>query len=170
MSDAGLSYLQYLHSQWMPVEIWGSWSRFGREKAATRLEIPIAKVLTTTNHLESLNGSLKGKYLKVWQRSGHRLRFDILVYHLIYHILPHIYARHRTDLQFIKWRTERFIAAAGGGTVNPQHGNSKTTLHREPLAWFGPDQGRDSAARSIFTAHFIKPIASRRPYELWARC
>ncbi|KAI0336984.1 hypothetical protein BDW22DRAFT_1295758, partial [Trametopsis cervina] len=56
-------YLDYMISTWMPAELWASWSRYGREKAAQYLKIPLECVIPTTNHLESLNGNLKRKYV-----------------------------------------------------------------------------------------------------------
>lgn len=88
--DAVTKYLDYMASTWMSVELWSSWSRYGREKAAAQLCIPLEGVIPTTNHLESLNGNLKRKYVPQWQHSGHRLRFDLLLYHLVSHILPQI--------------------------------------------------------------------------------
>ncbi|EIW63778.1 uncharacterized protein TRAVEDRAFT_97696, partial [Trametes versicolor FP-101664 SS1] len=62
-SQAGLSYLEYLRSQWMPVPMWTGWSRRGRENAAKRMGISVDEVLPTTNHLEAFNGSLKRNHL-----------------------------------------------------------------------------------------------------------
>ncbi|KAK7686512.1 hypothetical protein QCA50_010110 [Cerrena zonata] len=165
--EAGICFLEYLMFQWMPIEIWCSWSRFGRENAATRLGIPTAKVLTTTNNLEALNGSLKRKYLDEWKRAGHRLRFDVLIYHLAKHILPHIYARRRTDLHYVQWRAQRFLFASGGDVIATQHGRGHPTKLR---TWFTPDENRDLAAQRLFAGGNIKPIPSGRQYELWARC
>jgi hypothetical protein len=76
----------------MLEDLWQSWSHYGRIQAASCLGIPIDGVLPTTNHLERFNGVFKNKYLTQWQHSGRRLHFDVLVFHLIQHILPHIFA------------------------------------------------------------------------------
>lgn len=101
-------YLDYMISTWMPNEMWASWSRYGREKAASQLGVSLEGVIPTTNHLESLNGSLKRKYVPQWQHSGHRLRFDMLLYHLTSSILPQIYAQHRMVAQYSAWKASRF--------------------------------------------------------------
>ncbi|TBU41155.1 hypothetical protein BD309DRAFT_982047 [Dichomitus squalens] len=112
--DAGLAFLTYLRSTWMPPDMWRSWSRRGREDAAKKLGVTVDDVLPTTNHLEAFNGSLKRSYIPQWQHSGRRLRFDLLIYHLVISILPQVYSRHRMLTQYQEWRTERFRTAAGG--------------------------------------------------------
>ncbi|KAI0358662.1 hypothetical protein OH77DRAFT_1375718, partial [Trametes cingulata] len=62
-SSAGLSYLSYIRTTWMPKDMWVGWSRRGREEAARRMAIPVEDVLPTTNHLEAFNGSLKKTHL-----------------------------------------------------------------------------------------------------------
>ncbi|KAI0077030.1 hypothetical protein K474DRAFT_1555911, partial [Panus rudis PR-1116 ss-1] len=62
-AEAGFAFLNYMSATWMPLEMWRSWSQFGRERAANRLGVPLSKILTTTNHLESFNGALKRKYI-----------------------------------------------------------------------------------------------------------
>ncbi|KAL6298230.1 hypothetical protein BKA93DRAFT_711361, partial [Sparassis latifolia] len=61
--EAGLKFIVYLRQTWMPVDLWQSWSKRGREDAATKMGIPIDEVLPTTNHLEAFNGSLKKSHL-----------------------------------------------------------------------------------------------------------
>lgn len=169
--DAGIAFLDYFELQWMPVEIWTSWSRLGREKVACRIGIPLGKVLTTTNHLESLNGTLKGKYLGNLTRSGYRLRPDVLIFHLSQRILPQIYARRRLDSQFFQWRAQRFLNASGGNTIVPQReGSHSITSTLGVRAWFIPDERRDIAAQTLFSNGHVVPIPSGRKYELWARC
>ena len=64
----------------MPKSLWNSWSEEGRGCAAAVLGVGIGDVLPTTNHLESFNGVLKRKHIGQWQRSGRKLRFDVLVF------------------------------------------------------------------------------------------
>jgi hypothetical protein len=69
--NGALAYLTYLTNFWMQEDLWRSWSRYGRIKAATRIGIPIDGVLPTTNHLEAFNGVIKNKYLPQLSQSGH---------------------------------------------------------------------------------------------------
>ena len=94
-AKSAIVFLDYIRDTWLPIELWKSWSQYGRETAAEKMGIPVEEVLPTTNHLEALNGSLKRKYIPQWQNSGHRLRFDVLIYHMIVSILPRLYARRR---------------------------------------------------------------------------
>ena len=101
----------------MSVKMWTSCSCKRRSAAATRLGISVKGVIPTTNHLESLNGALKRKYIPQWQHSGHRLRFDILLYHLVTGILPQIYAHQRMLTDYPVWKARRFqISASGSAT------------------------------------------------------
>lgn len=167
-------YLDYMVSYWMPAPMWGSWSRKGCDLAAGRLKIPLEGVLPTTNHLESLNGALKRKYIPQWQHSGHRLRFDMLLYHLVSSILPQIYAQQRMVTQYAVWKARRFRIctpnhATGPGTTSAA-GTSYIAQAHVPYAWYAPDIHRDANAKAIFASHKLHPIPSARPHELWARC
>lgn len=165
-------YLSYLRAQWLPRAIWSGWSRRGREDAAIRMGVGIDAILTTTNHLESLNGRLKNYYIPQWQHSGRRLRLDVLIYFLIADILPRIYGQHRLLTNYSAWKVARFHSASGGTlTMAP----SPTELKRSrtdviPRAWYEPDFRRDTDARMLYTSGFIKAIRSGRRYELWASC
>ncbi|KAJ3527538.1 hypothetical protein NM688_g8115 [Phlebia brevispora] len=170
IAEGGLAYLAYLTKTWMPIEMWRSWSHRGREEAAQRLGIPIDGVIPTTNHLEALNRNLKHKYIPQWQHSGHRLRFDVLIYHLTTSILPHIYAQHRMLLGYSTWRQHRFLNVSGGQAPRPARALSPSTLPFIPRTWYAPDASRDMAARDIFATRKLWPILSARPYELWAQC
>lgn len=175
MEGAG-KYLDYLVSTWMPRDMWEGWSRYGRETAAHLLGIPLEGVTPTTNHLESLNGSLKLKYVPQWQHSGHRPRFDMLLYHLISSIIPQIYAQRRMITQYAAWKLRRFgpiLSASSLSSTNDQatHAVSTHCAVHSPFAWYSADQRRNADARTIlFLARKLKPIPSSRPYELWARC
>ncbi|PSR73964.1 hypothetical protein PHLCEN_2v10232 [Hermanssonia centrifuga] len=172
-----IKFLDYMETTWMPLDMWKGWSKRGREDAAKQLGIHIEGVIPTTNHLESFNRNLKRKYVPQWQHSGHRLRFDVLLYHLITNILPHIYAQHRMLSRYTNWRAERFRRAAGGSVIAHRllaTASSATVRHEKytdtPRAWYEPNASRDSAAQAIISAKQLTPIPSGRQYELWARC
>lgn len=178
--DAGLSFLAYLQSTWMPQVMWTSWSRKGREDAARRMGIPFENVLPTTNHLEAFNGSLKKTHLPQWQHSGSRLRFDLLIYHLTVNILPRVYGRHRMLTGYRSWKSERFRSAAGGKSLHAEgipdthlaagsHA-SLTDAESRPWYWHQPDERRDADAAIILRRNLIQPIPALVPYELWAVC
>lgn len=181
-ADVVEAFLLYMRGQWMPIEMWQSWSKRGRVDAAARLGVSIDDVLTTSNHLENFNGRLKNSYIPQWQHSGRRLRFDSLIYHLVTDILPRIFARHRLAIQYSTWKTERFRVAAGGRDLrtrppNPStHSHSKSSHHSAPSgflprAWFEPDPSlRDPAARILLANGHINPIPAGCPFELWATC
>ncbi|KAI0695371.1 hypothetical protein BC835DRAFT_1414886 [Cytidiella melzeri] len=158
--DGVAKYLDYLLTTWMPRELWSSWSLHGRKKAADRLGIPVQGVLPTTNHLESLNGNLKRKYVPQWQHSGHRLRFDMLLYRLVSNILPQIYAQHCMVTQYNTWQHKRF----GHSVITATSSNSR--LHTSSgapcprLAWYPADERRDADARAIFANLYLPRLAS----------
>lgn len=163
-------YLDYLVSTWMPRDMWAGWSRYGREKAAHVLRIPLEGVIPTTNHLESLNGSLKRKYVPQWQHSGHRLRFDMLLYHLVSSILPQIYAQRRMVTQYAAWKIRRFgLVSESKSSADREAAGTLSSAHH-PFAWYSADARRDANAQAIFLSRLLEPIPSSRPYELWARC
>lgn len=164
-ADSAIKYLDYLSSTWMPVDLWTGWSQHGRRIAAMKMGVPIDKVLTTTNHIESLNSSLKGKHITQWQHSGHRLRFDVLLYHLTVHILPRIYARHRMLAGYAAWKSERFKLAPSGRCAS-----TKPSSKPYPRAWYAPDQKRDAEAEIILKLVKLDLISSKREYEYWATC
>lgn len=180
--SAGLAYLAYMRSQWMPRAMWEGWSRKGRIDAAKRMGIPVEGVLPTTNHLEAFNGSLKKNHLPQWQHSGARLRFDLLIFHLTCNILPRVYGRHRMLVGYRTWKTERFRPAAGGkdlhtlhrlGTDAAQSANSDNTAAvqpQRPWFYFQPDTRRDVEAEAILRRALLRPISSVIPFELWAEC
>lgn len=169
-------YLDYLVATWMPKDMWAGWSRFGRDKAARLLDVPLEGIIPTTNHLESLNGSLKRKYVPQWQHSGHRLRFDMLLYHLVSSIIPQIYAQRRMVTQYAAWKSQRFgaiLSASSSGSHSSRKGKVAAGLARNTdprFAWYMVDERRDADARAIFLSRCLEPIPSSRPYELWARC
>ena len=174
-SDAGDEFLKYLETNWMPEEMWSGWSMFGRLKAAVRLQRHVSGILPTTNHLESFNGVLKNKYLPQWQYSGHRLRFDILIFHLVVSIFPRVFAQLRMQQNLVAWKEQRFRQATGGRSCS--RGFLLTASHDTepkqkpyPSAWLAIDGPRDLLAAEIYKQGHVTPIHSGRPYELWATC
>lgn len=63
MVEAVSEYLSYLRAQWLPHAMWSGWSRCGRKDASVQMGVGPEVILTTTNHLESLNGRLKNYYI-----------------------------------------------------------------------------------------------------------
>ncbi|KAJ7463288.1 hypothetical protein FB451DRAFT_1043328, partial [Mycena latifolia] len=89
---AGLAFLGYLQSYLKLRDFWLSWSLAGARAAAVRMGVPITKVARTTNHLESFNGRLKGKYFAHHMRSGRLPRLDSWVLVLLTEALPDFFA------------------------------------------------------------------------------
>jgi SWIM zinc finger len=170
--NGSMTYLAYLCNYWMKEELWQSWSLHGRIKAASRLGIPVEGVLPTTNHLEVLNRIIKKKYLPQWQRSGNRLRFDVLVFHLVRHILPYLYAQVRQRDNAAAWKAARFATAAGGVTPSRKHesGGTLTNNTSAPFFWFEEDIRRDGLATGILQGRQLLIIPSSHPTEVWATC
>ncbi len=174
----GLStYLDYMLKTWMPIELWAGWSRFGRDKAAVRLGIALEGVIPTTNHLESLNGALKRKYIPQWQHSGHRLRFDVLIYHLVSGILPQIYAQQRMITDYAAWKAQRFEITAGDPDelLNTHREGAFLGLQARArasprYAFYTSDTRRDADAQGILASGKLHPVSSARPHEQWAYC
>ncbi|KAH9960984.1 hypothetical protein BGW80DRAFT_1438809 [Lactifluus volemus] len=139
--------------------------------AASRLGIPIEGVLPTTNHLESFNRVIKKKHLSYWQHSGYRLRFDVLIFHLIRHILPFVFAQVRQRDKATAWQATRFTGPAGGGTLPSKYASGvRHNQASEPLAWFEEDTRREGMAIGILQERRLLLIVSGHPSELWATC
>jgi len=169
---AGLKYIEYIEATWMPQSLWNSWSEEGRSCAAAILGVGIGDVLPTTNHLESFNGVLKRKHIGQWQRSGRKLRFDVLVFRLALYIMPNIYAQFRLVHSFQTWKKERFANVAGVQGVSRQlrTAGSTTQIQSGAIAWYPPDPVRDGFAKDIVRLRLVVPIPSMKPFELWATC
>jgi SWIM zinc finger len=167
----GIVFITYLSKSWMQEDLWRSWSAYGRNQAASRLGIPIEGVLPTTNHLESFNRVIKKKHLSYWQHSGYRLRFDVLIFHLIRHILPFVFAQVRQRDKATAWRATRFTGPAGGGTLPSKYASGvRHNQASEPLAWFEEDTRREGMAIGILQERRLLLIVSGHPSELWATC
>ncbi|KAJ7483905.1 hypothetical protein B0H11DRAFT_1722928, partial [Mycena galericulata] len=91
-SKGGIAFLTYLQSYLRVRAFWESWSLAGAVEAAKRMGVPVSKVARTTNHLESFNGRLKGKYFKHHQHSGRLPRVDHWVLIYITEALPAFFA------------------------------------------------------------------------------
>lgn len=151
-SDKGLIHLNYLSSYWVTDALWKSWSDYGRHIAGHILKCPFEGVLPTTNHLESFNGILKNKHLKRWQRSGRRLRVDVLIKVLIMQILPAIFLQRSME----KAEKDRFYtrihALPGGSAVLTQR---QKPIAKVLYSYHAPDPSRDVSAASIIEANQI---------------
>lgn len=87
-SRGGLAFLAYFQSYLKVRDFWFSWSPAGAIEAAKRLNVPLEQVARTTNHLESLNGRIKNKYVSMHMHSGRLLRIDAWILLMITKILP----------------------------------------------------------------------------------
>ncbi|KAH9922232.1 uncharacterized protein B0H18DRAFT_1121050 [Fomitopsis serialis] len=174
-ADTVVEFVSYLRATWMPYALWRSWAKRGKEDAAKRMNVQIAAILPTTNHLESFNGSLKRKYIPQWQHSGHRLRLDVLLVCMSLDIMPRVYARQRMLSQFEVWKKDRFEIAAGGVPIqrasrmhNLAGPAGQGSVHA--YTWYEEDERRDQEAYQIYHRQSLRAIPARRPYELWATC
>lgn len=150
-SKAGLQYLDYLVSYWMPEEMWNSWSQKGRTVASILMGVPLEGIIPTTNHLESFNFVLKYKHIGRFKHSGHRLRFDVLIHLLITRILPEIYLLRHTQHNYASWLTERFRVAAGGAdlvSIRSKAGPVERVT-TAGILWWESDKKRDKEAREM---------------------
>ncbi|KAF6742042.1 hypothetical protein DFP72DRAFT_1179780 [Ephemerocybe angulata] len=182
-SANALAYLTYLSLNWMEKALWESWSQYGRNTATALLKRPINEpVASTTNHLESFNGSLKRKYIAQWQRSGKRLRFDVFIHHLILKILPEVFAQRRMMQTYKGWLDKRFEIASGGRQLQTEKtSRTSTPTRKQPPAagllessslvvWFPDDETREVRGRQLFAGGMLVQIDEGRPFEIWATC
>ncbi|KAJ8089484.1 hypothetical protein PM082_014736 [Marasmius tenuissimus] len=120
-ATSALNHIKYLNANWMSLEMWRSWSEWGRIAAAARMGVHVDGVVPTTNHLESFNNILKKKHIKGWMHSGHRLRFDFLIHILVTKILPAIYSSYSVRKSYSQWLTSRFSHCSGGANLLELH-------------------------------------------------
>jgi hypothetical protein len=149
-AKAGIEFLGYIKTTWMPEALWQGWSQKGRVVAAMLLNIPIEGVLPTTNHLESFNCLLKRRYIPRWQRSGARLRFDFLIHILITKILPEIFAVRRSQQLYSTWLSARFRQSAGGSNLGECVSTTGEAANSTRLYWYAGNQQRDEEAEAIY--------------------
>lgn len=161
----------------MSFTLWSSWSEYGRLMAASMMKIPIDGVVPTTNHLESFNGLLKRKHLARWLHSGHRLRFDTLIYLLTTRILPDLYSQRRAQQAYSQWLTERFGQFTGGIALKEVHKLvcterlARLAKSRSVLAWWVPDANKDDQAKEIVRlGRITQPLKSNNLDGYVATC
>jgi hypothetical protein len=144
----------------MTVPLWQSWSEFGRICVSTVLKIPADGVIPTTNHLESFNAILKKKHLAELLHSGHQLRFDSLVIHLlITQVLLDIFKNRKTHTNYNNWLAFRFHEKAGGNDLVEAHiseAKERNARRKAPLCWWVDNNNRDNAAKEIISTGKIK--------------
>jgi hypothetical protein len=88
MSKGGLAFLAYFNSYLKLRSFWLSWSKAGIIEAAARSGLPIKKIARTSNHVESFNGRIKGKYFIAYLRSGRLPRIDMWILTIITKVMP----------------------------------------------------------------------------------
>jgi hypothetical protein len=89
MSKEGLNFLAYFSRYIVLKSFWLSWSKAGVLQAADQLGLPVNKVARTTNHVESFNGRIKGKFFSAYNSQSGRLpRIDVWVLTLVTKALP----------------------------------------------------------------------------------
>ncbi|KAF9058375.1 hypothetical protein BDP27DRAFT_1408365 [Rhodocollybia butyracea] len=161
-AEAALEHIKYLDVNWMSIDLWKSWSEWGRVKAAAAIGITVQGVIPTTNHLESFNGILKRKYIQRYLHSGHRLRFDTLIMLLITKILPQAYMRRTNEREYRLWLTSRFREAAGGADILELQKKARTAKLelcrvQRSLCWWPQDETRDLHATQLLHAGRLRP-------------
>ncbi|KAJ3857308.1 hypothetical protein EV368DRAFT_25110, partial [Lentinula lateritia] len=165
-SEAGLDHLHYIQSYWMPRPLWESWSECGRIAAAARIGVAVEGIIPTTNHLESFNAVLKRKYIQRYLRSGHRLRFDILILLLISQILPQIFRRRNAQREYRAWLTSRFHSSAGGQDlllVQQRHHEDQKEYARQlrSVCWWPLDEARHQHACELLQTQSLHTICTQ---------
>ncbi|HEV7736391.1 MAG TPA: hypothetical protein VGO47_03330, partial [Chlamydiales bacterium] len=150
-AQAGITYNTYLGSTWMAEPLWRSWSQAGRLLGSMRLNIPVDKIVTTTNYLEAFNGVLKQKFIGQLQKGGRWLRFDLLIFLLIKQILPSIFIQRQLESSYYQWLSEQFQAKTGrqnikSWSVSHYTSPSKISHGSSPAfkyAWWHMESGAD---------------------------
>ncbi|KAK7018770.1 hypothetical protein VNI00_018232 [Paramarasmius palmivorus] len=175
--DTAITHIQdYLLGYWTTNALWSSWSDFGRNVAASKLNCPFDGVLPTTNHLESFNGVLKRKHLRRWQKGGRRLRLDVLLMLLITKILPAIFCQRKMEREDREWWDSVARRRFQGGEKLVQArktGTKQKSLKSpsSPLAYLVPDPERDTAAHRLLQHHQLStPEISSKGTSLTFTC
>ncbi|KAJ7165212.1 hypothetical protein C8R46DRAFT_901169 [Mycena filopes] len=81
-AKGGMAFLAYFQSYLRVCVFWESWSLAGVMEAARRMGVPFSVIARTTNHLESFNGRLKGKFLTQHLKSGRLPCVDLWILHV----------------------------------------------------------------------------------------
>ncbi|KAI1781670.1 hypothetical protein LXA43DRAFT_977973 [Ganoderma leucocontextum] len=154
---AALKHVDYLSNYWLDIDLWKSWSLYGREFAAERLGCEVEGVIPTTNHLESFNGVLKRKHLRRWQRGGRRLRVDVLLHVFVFSILPSIFEARKLDADEEARIAAQIRSLPGGAQLLTQTAVETTAKPqaRRPYAFLSPDPERDAAAQALLERNQI---------------
>ena len=87
-SKGGLTFLAYFQDYLKIESFWRSWSHAGVVEASRILGIPETHIARTTNHVESFNCRIKGKYFSAYRRSGRLPRIDMWVLTMVTKVLP----------------------------------------------------------------------------------
>ncbi|KAJ3729336.1 hypothetical protein C8R42DRAFT_558864, partial [Lentinula raphanica] len=163
IAEAAQKHLRYLLDYWMPENMWHSWSACGRHAAAGRIGISVPEMIPTTNHLESFNCILKRKFIGSWLRTGKRLRIDLLILVLITRVLPDIFARRRTALQYKAWLAERFRDSANGVDILEIQQRNAQALAARIVAWWPVDESRQTAAQDLAMKGTLTSLTRTNP-------
>lgn len=134
-----LRHLDYLANYWLDIDLWKSWSLYGRELAAERLGCEVEGVLPTTNHLESFNGVLKRKHLRRWQRGGRRLRVDVLLHIIVFSILPSIFEACKLDADEATRIDAQIRSLPGGAELLLARTVAQPQTDHHVVAFLSPD-------------------------------
>ncbi|KAJ3749740.1 hypothetical protein EV360DRAFT_76209, partial [Lentinula raphanica] len=150
-------------------------TEWGRCTAATKIGVPVYSMIPTTNHLESFNCVLKRKFIGNWLRSGKRLRIDLLILILITRILPDIFSRRRTRLEYKLWLTERFREHANGADlveVQHQTAEARAALSRmqRVIGWWPVDEIRQKSALELVAKGSLASLSRPHPDTYTATC
>ncbi|CAB5191979.1 unnamed protein product [Rhizophagus irregularis] len=143
-----LDFVYYIRDYWCG-DLASGWCTYGRIIAANLLQVPLEKIPTTNNHLESFNSELKVCQLKKYQNNGHLLRFDILSVILIKNITPNILLKrnlkHELQIQ-LKERYKSYVPFLPEERIQLEN-------HYRQLVYYTPDPNRDEAAKWIYPLH-----------------
>jgi hypothetical protein len=145
-----------------------------------RLNIPVDKIVTTTNYLEAFNGVLKQKFIGQLQKGGRWLRFDLLIFLLIKQILPSIFIQRQLESSYYQWLSEQFQAKTGrqnikSWSVSHHTSPSKISHGSSPAfkyAWWHMESGADrqDEVSYMIKTHQIGPYHWSSTYTLTTTC
>jgi hypothetical protein len=93
MAKGGLAFLIYLCDYLKLESFWQSWLKAGAIKAAEVLSVPVKKIPQTTNHVESFNGRIKGKYFAAYRCSGWLPQIDMWILTVVTKVLPSFFEK-----------------------------------------------------------------------------
>ncbi|KAJ8090811.1 hypothetical protein PM082_024724 [Marasmius tenuissimus] len=125
------------------------WSDRGIIRAAKILGCRMEDIIPTTNHLESFNRVLKHKHIAGQQRSGRRLRVDILLHFTVTKMMPSIFEQ-RDMVRAACHQRNEWIRSLPGGESLLQGQVSPIQFQQLPsVAYLVEDHARATAAISI---------------------